>query len=785
MRRKGIFLLLALVLVLAGLPVSPASGDSDDITVDYTVSDSSIIRGEVFELRVTASSSSITSGTISYITDDNFTVINTEASSNIFENPTVYTMKYNGGSNAAAFKISYNQSGAKSVVKVINISEVDEDSGSSSSGSSAREPKLDIENTSIPSAKAGDSIKLPLTITNNSSYAARNISVKLSLEDDDQNPFEVDSLNLTQSITTLNPQKSEGVIFNLKINPYAAEKTYSLNVNLKYSDRSGNSYSSSDQIYIRVQNSSVDPTLVVQGLKCDPGSVQAGDNVNISFTLLNIGDMTAKGIKLSLDGLKKEEFTLLDGTDTSYIDGIDGKQSINMKYTLAASDAMESGNYSLGIKLDYKDARNNKYSDEQRIFINVKGKAKSSNVVIENIATAPQEVRANESFTLSFNVRNDGKSRAGNIKISVKGDEGIFSKSPDVKIIEGLEPGQSQEAQFVMFAGDQLKSKNYNIQISLEYEDPQKDNAKYTVSQYAGIYVNGANSKLTPKIIINKYAFEPVIVRAGEEFNLDMSFLNTSSDRTIRNIKIFLTGIDADKEGKVVFTPVNSSNTFYIDAIAPKGTSKKSMTMYTIPDAEPRTYTVTANFEYQDEEGTEYKATELIGIPVIQQSKLDAGEISIPPQAFVGQPIPVNIQYFNKGKTKLSNLIITVEGDFDIQNKQSYIGNIDSGSSDYFEANITPTKTGNLGGRLIFTFDDPSGQSQQLVREFTVNAMEMPPMNPADQMPPEGMDKGKNFMAAAIKNKFFWIGLAAALVAAIATVRFLKARKRKGIEFDE
>ena len=37
--------------------------------------------------------------------------------------------------------------------------------------------------------------------------------------------------------------------------------------------------------------------------------------------------------------------------------------------------------------------------------------------------------------------------------------------------------------------------------------------------------------------------------------------------------------------GGSVFTPVDSSNTFYIDNIPPKGRVEKKITMFTVPDA--------------------------------------------------------------------------------------------------------------------------------------------------------------------------------------------------------
>lgn len=541
-----------------------------------------------------------------------------------------------------------------------------------------------------------------------------------------------------------------------------------------------------DAAYETEEYSGSGPVLVLKDVDCRPETVEAGDEVTVGITLTNTGDKTAKSIRVSLTGLNNDEFTLVDGSDTRYVETLGVNRRIKLQYSLRASEKMKSGSYSLGVRAEYRDERQSSYADEFRAFIRVEGTGKSADVTIENIMVTPQEIKSNDSFSLAFVVKNNGKTRAENIKVSVRGDEGIYSKSPDIRMLEDLDAGQSHTADFRLFVGDELQSKNYNIQISLEYEDSARDNAKVTVNQYTGVYVNASNSKLIPRIIINSYRFNPVVVRAGEEFSLDMSFLNTSSDRTIKNIKVYLTGIDSDEEGKIVFTPVGSSNTFFIDSIEPKGVSGKSMIMYTIPDAEPRTYTVTANFEYQDEDGKEYEATELIGIPVIQQSGISVGEINLPPETFIGQPVPISLEFYNTGKTTLSNVMVRVEGDFEVQEKQFYVGNFDSGSYDYFETNIIPTEPGELTGELVFTFDDPSGEAQEYVREFSLNVMEQPFVDPSEQMPLEDMDEGQSLVETVFKNKSFWAGLGVGLVAAAAAgIVFVRRKRKQSIEFDE
>ncbi|WP_347489194.1 CARDB domain-containing protein [Desulfoscipio sp. XC116] len=541
-------------------------------------------------------------------------------------------------------------------------------------------------------------------------------------------------------------------------------------------------YGSSDNL-----DSNNRPILIIKNISYAPETVEAGNETTVTVTLTNDSNKAAKDIKITLTGLKSDEFTLAEKSDTKYLKSLGANRDTKLEFSLLASAKMTSGNYSLGVSASYQDEQQQSYTDDYNVFIKVQGKEKNADVAINNIIVTPKEVKSNESFSLTFTVKNNGKTRADNIKVSVKGDEGILSKSPDIQMIESLEPGKSHAADFTLFAGgDELKSKHYNIQISLEYEDAAKGDAKVTVNQYTGVNVNTSNGKLIPKIIINSYRFKPVVVRAGERFSLEMSFLNTSSARTVNNIKVYLTGIDSDKEGKIVFTPVGSSNTFFIDSIKPKGIAGRNLIMYTIPNAEPQTYTVTANIEYQDEDGTEHKATELIGIPVIQQSQLTAGEISLPPEAFIGEPTPISLEFYNTGKTKLNNVMVRVNGDFDVQEKQLFVGNFDSGSYDYFETNIIPTKAGQLNGEIIFTFDDPSGEPQEYVREFTVNAVEAPPFDPSEQMPEEKTNEGRNLLTKALKNKSFWAGLGVGLaVTIIAGIVLSKKKRKQSIEFNE
>jgi hypothetical protein len=276
-------------------------------------------------------------------------------------------------------------------------------------------------------------------------------------------------------------------------------------------------------------------------------------------------------------------------------------------------------------------------------------------------------------------------------------------------------------------------------------------------------------------------------VKAGEKFTLNMQFLNTHSSKTVRNIKGNFVVTETSNETGSVFSPVESSNTFYIDSISPKDTCDWTLTLYTIPDAKSKTYTVTVSFEYEDDAGNPYKADELIGIPVYQPSRFETSEIVPPSQAFMGQPVFFGFEMYNMGKTDIYNVKLNVEGNFDAQPKSNYFGNFESGRREYFELNIIPTALGEAKGSITFQYETASGEKQELVKEFTMNVTEMT-MPVEGAMPVDGkpMDPGmeKPQGGGFFKSVWFYVILGVVVVGAVVAIVLVVRRRKKKEELD-
>lgn len=624
-------------------------------------------------------------------------------------------------------------------------------------------------------AVAGSSNTLTIPVSNVGVYAARSVVITLEMEDKSKTTQLLDNLNMVQSVQQILPNESKNIVFDLKLVSTAPEGVYAFKLNYSFENFYNDSYTSSESFYIKVVNSNTSPRLVADSIETAPSVAVPGENLSLKVKISNLGTLPAKNVKVTLKGLKNNGFITNNSTDVKYITQIDGGGSAYVTYSLKATAGIPSGSNELQVKIEYTSGNDGTVTaDENQIFIPVSRTGAGKGLIIKNIKTPGEAVTANKDFKLVFEVTNTGLSEVSNIKVSLSSDKEIICKSMNSIMVDSLGKGETKKCEFTLYASQDAVTKNYPVAINVEYDEPQGDTAaKATLTQYAGIFVeNDGSSKSVPRIIIDKYSYEPTDIKSGDEFTLKMSFLNTSRTVNISNIKVTVSSDDG------TFTPVNSSNTFFIDQLASKKNLEKVLVLKAKPGAEQKSYALSINFDYEDDKGTQYNTKETISIPVLQVPRLVTGDIMMPTDAFTQQPFPVSVEFYNMGKVTLYNLLVKAEGDFTVQNGRYFVGNFDSGRSDSFEVQVTPKAAGELKGNIVFSFEDSAGKTIEVKKDFTVNVTEMPVEKPVGGMGGLGPD-GKPLNANTGKGfNILYVAIPAGAVI-LGVVLFIVIRKKR------
>lgn len=565
----------------------------------------------------------------------------------------------------------------------------------------------------------------------------------------------------------------------------------------------------SGEAYVRVNGGSQNKAqLKINRVDVLPeANIVPGSYVAFGYEIENISDVLAKNVELNISGLAAAGLSVRGGTTTQKVKAIEAGKKIYLYYEMNVAKTAKFGSYEIKTDLSYESEFNKEpIKEETTAFINIGGDAsQDSQLIIQDLKFPSATLGVNKTFDVSFKIRNQGQSVAKRIRASAKSDDpsGVVSRTVSDILVRDLAPGEEETVSYKFFTTKGGSTKNYPINIKIEYlDDFTESKEPKTVEQIVGVFLNNPENvgdgkdakKSTPKLIIDRYEFEPKLPLAGNEFEMNLSFYNTNAKKAVKNIKIDLTSQDTSKSdsntaGSSVFTPVDSSNTFYIGRIAPSGKVEKTIKMFVVPDATAKTYNITANFEYEDDENNEYKSSENIGVPVYQESKLDIDPINYQTNAMVGDNIPITANFYNTGKVTLYNFKVTLTADnATVNNGTYYIGNFNSGGQDVYEGSIMPNEAGEIKGKLKFTYEDSTGEVKEKEEDINITVEEAPPVDP--NMGPDGMPLPDGAMGDTpwYKKPLFCIPVALVILGAIGFVVFKKLKnkkKEKDLKIDE
>lgn len=768
-------MMMCLVMMLTSLVIWPAPSQAayDDYTVSANYFMPDVIRkGTTFEIEV-----SVTNNTNS--SKSPALVVGNQTSFGI-----VTGFSHLGSLTAGETKVTKAKLKAIDGSKILEVKigadsyyiDVDVlDVGESTAG---RKPVLTFSGkTKFPTGNSGDTVTFDLPVKNTSKYAAYSVVMSPVITDAQTFPFELDDINLSQSVKMVGANQTITVPISAKIRKDAQTKTYPVKMRISYTNGYGDGYTEEDTFYVNVKSDYVPPQVEIYKTEYLGTNMQqqkdlvAGQENIIRVYVRNNGNATSKNVAMKLEGFKSDGITILDPNNQRIIPVLASKGQTILTFTVKPNKALKSGYYPLTYTSEYKDEYGNAQKVSNELFFSVRGTTGMvSDVSIVKMTAPSTAPGVGKDFQVVATIKNHSAYTVENLKVMLEMDPALVPRSISIVNVPKLEPGETKDVKFTVFAGPGAESKNYPITVKLSTEGSEA-----ITGGYVGVFVNGASAS-TPRVMITGYEFGGEVVNAGENFDIKVTFQNTNKKAKIQNLKITLSP-DGD------LLPMKSSSGFFVDELGAKASFTKKLTLKTKSGLEGENASTIFKIEYEDATGKAMPVVEeKISIPIVQKMRFEVGEPKLPMEVYVGEPARVTIDFYNMGKSKVNNLMVKSEGDFDARNKSYYYGNIDSGKTDYYDLNLTAFKEGDLDVKVTFTYENSIGQQNTVEKVFKLKVLPPPvieePMDPG--MLPEEEPQGP--------NKWIFVGIGAAVI--VVGVVLWKKRKAKKLreeelEFDE
>jgi hypothetical protein len=646
------------------------------------------------------------------------------------------------------------------------------------------QPVIRIQDgATAPLMLSGTSATLDIPLENVSADFAKDIIVTLS--EPGSTPFKLDQSSTYAAIDNLSKGSPKVARFNVYVSPTAQSKIYALKLNLQYKDADNQSHTDTSLVYyVRVKAANIEPTIGITNYRFIGEKVIAGKKDQIALVLENAGTIDANDVRVKLTGFDAGNLRLSGDVDTKYVGTVAGKQTSVATFNIIAPSGAKSGTHELTAEITYIDLNGKEYAVTSKIYVQIDGNELSTLDMKILGMSRPRYVSPGATFSVSFVLKNEGRSEASMIEVSMEyPSDAIVPKTSPKQTLRTLKPGEARNMTFTFQARKTAAANFYDLYANVKYNSvgiPEP----LQVREYAGISVtelSGGDSGATgrPKIIIRDYGFGGDAVLAGTEFDLQLDLYNTSSSEGIKNIKVTL------KPEEGVFAPIGMASSFFIENMGRQQMLTKVIRMRVKNDAAVKTYGLTITFEYEDSKGNAYdeqknpyKEEETVSIPVIQPVRLETSEIGMPPEAYLNNPIPLSFEFYNLGKSILYNMMVKVEGNFQIQGSNYFVGNFEAGRSDYFDTTLIPMAEGETTGMVVFEYEDANGVTGRVEKPFTVRVMPDPMNTPGEgfpgegEVPPEGMPQGP-------ASKLLILAILAALAGLVGGVLIWKHRLEK------
>lgn len=476
-----------------------------------------------------------------------------------------------------------------------------------------------------------------------------------------------------------------------------------------------------------------EPSLLITNVEM-PEVISKGEKFDVVYTLMNNGVGNAFDLTYDFDVenyLGSDPFTIMDvPKQIEFNTGATKTIGIRVK----AADDAHLGDYKLFLKINYK----NKYGISKTpamvsrtIKIDL---GKNSPELLVNNVTVKNDTSGRYNVGIAY--ENMGEKDAKNLTVTFNG--GSNFNVVDTSNKKYLDDLRGKGNGVVNFLIEEKDSKADNI-ATLDFTFEDENKAKSTQSLTINIPLedfSGDSVGKTPLVIINKYTLSKERILAGNKVNLSL-FVENTNHKEVKNIKISLGVIklEDNKVGGTVFSPVNSSNTFFVDRISGKTVYKKDIELLVDPNAQAKTYIVPVTIQYEDLKGKQLSAEELINIPITQSAKLDVLSLKYPKEATIGMPVTIASEFVNVGKVDLTNFRVNLEGEFEKENALYYVGNLEKGVSDFYQGTLIPGAEGEIKGIVVYSYTGSDNEEVRVEKEIAINVAAAP----EPELGPEGM----------------------------------------------
>lgn len=575
-----------------------------------------------------------------------------------------------------------------------------------------KDANIYIKDIDVPyQISLGSEVKISFGLENVGELAAKNISVSLDGIED----ISFSSVKEYGSLAA----KSENVyIFPVKFSKNITDTIKVVELKVKYETADGVEKNISEKFPLNFDAVNKDGNglnLYVSKVIQDNDNPIAGENVKLKVILNNNSNKDIKQLKVKFDN---EQAYYSGQSSYIYVGPLNKNDQKELEFTVNLSkNAIEKVN----VMLDMEAILENGQRQEIKESIQIKNIQKSvmSDLYVDKFSVNKSVINPNDNIDVELVVKNVSDKDMTNVKFTLDNIGKYYPRYNNDLVIKEIKKGEKRKIVFPITISETVE--NNILEFKVNYSQDNSD-IKNIVLYIKGLVKSDTTSEI-PKIIISDYKSNIDKIFANDDFNLELSVLNTNESKQVKNIKITLTP-DNDS-----FRFREGSHSFYLNSIPPKGIDKIVVPLKARPDAASKTYDINIKFEYDyegmkvTEKNTGVSVDDKISIYVNEKPKLSIRNIGFDTTLIANNDNAVIFDLINEGRSELYNISAYLESEALKKGKSNIysIGKLEASAGNNVSIDISPIKEGDFKGKLIIKFENSLAEVQVIKKKVELN----------------------------------------------------------------
>ena len=301
--------------------------------------------------------------------------------------------------------------------------------------------------------------------------------------------------------------------------------------------------------------------------------------------------------------------------------------------------------------------------------------------------------------------------------------------------IPDMAPGDTVMVEFDFQLSPYATQGNKPVTFECTYkENGTQKTCEVTSFVYVVYGYEEPNTASAPPVHIESYSLtvdgQPVNqLFAGDEAILSMTIRNDDKNVNARKVRI-----GASIDTKVLLFSMGETDTKYVDVIESEKSADISYKITVANEAAegPTNFAVTLN--YENWEVTQASASQTLPLIVKQPVRVEVGEPTIyDSDAKPEEPIAMSLSIVNKGRSKIYNVSIDVEGKGLSMYEDYYGGDVLPAAKLNPDILVSSTTAGKCSGNLLVHYEDSEGEAYTETVPVSFTVAEQPVVQQPEQ----------------------------------------------------